>query len=133
MTIGIGAKMLEGFIDVSVVLRCGIYALAREGTIVYIGQGKKPVTRIEAHRSMWGRRQAAPAWLKDMVKGMLFDAVYVLPCRVEDLDRVERALIEMYRPTYNIKLKPPQPPQAVLLSAAVIASQQTRSGFVRRM
>lgn len=123
--------MLEGFIDVSSVLRCGIYALARQGTIVYIGQGKKPVQRIEAHRSMWGRRQKAPAWLTDMVKGMLFDAVYVLPCRIEDLDRVERALIELYRPVYNVKLKPPQP-QSILPSAAVIASRQV-AGFVRRM
>ena len=39
----------------------------------------------------------------------LFDRVFVLPCRVEDLDRLERAMIEMYRPKYNIKLKPPTP------------------------
>jgi excinuclease UvrABC nuclease subunit len=121
--------MLEGFIDVSAVLRCGIYALLREGKIVYIGQAKKPLTRIESHRSMWGRRQKAPAWMQAMVKGMLFDEVHVLPCRVEDLDEVERAMIALYRPYYNVKLKPPtmiEVPEAYVIT-------QRPSGFVRRL
>lgn len=121
--------MLEGFVDVTAILRCGVYALLRQGTVVYIGQSRKPLTRIEAHRSMWGRRQAAPAWLQGMVKGMVFDEVHVLPCRVEDLNEVERAMIELYRPVYNVKLKPPTPlpiPEPYTLP-------QTRSGFLRRL
>jgi hypothetical protein len=62
---------------------------------------------------------------------MLFDEVHVLPCRIEDLDVVERAMIELYRPFYNIKLKPPTL-APTLPSAAVIASRQS-AGFVRRM
>lgn len=98
--------MLEGFIDISVVLRCGIYALVREGVVVYIGQSKKMLSRIEAHRSNWGRK-SMPAWMPVSLRGVLFDQVYVFPCRVEDLNRIERALIDLYKPKYNIQHKAP--------------------------
>lgn len=98
--------MLEGFKDVSVMLKPGIYALVKNGVVVYIGQAKRPLTRIEAHRSLWGRK-TAPGWLP--IKAILFDEAHVLPCRVEDLDRLERALIELYKPKYNVKLKSPTP------------------------
>lgn len=96
--------MLEGFINVTPVLRSGIYALLHAGVVVYIGQSKKPLSRIEAHRSLWGRKRT-PGWLP--IKGMLFDEVHVLPCRIEDLDVVERAMIDLYKPKYNVKLKLP--------------------------
>lgn len=97
--------MLEGFVDVTAVLRAGVYALVRNGVVVYVGQSKHPVSRVEAHRSLWGRKRVA--WLP--IKGMLFDEVHVLPCRVEDLNRVEAALIDLYKPKYNVKLKTPTP------------------------
>ena len=87
-------------------LRPGIYALVKDGVVVYIGQAKRPLTRIEAHRSLWGRK-SAPGWLP--IKAILFDAAFVLPCRVEDLDAMEHALIELYKPKYNVKLKSPAP------------------------
>lgn len=102
--------MLEGFINTSVVLKPGVYALLREGVVVYIGQSKKPLSRIEAHRSLWGRTQRqgkTPDWLP--IKAILFDEVHVMPCLVENLDRVERAMIDLYKPKYNIKLKSPHP------------------------
>jgi hypothetical protein len=98
--------MLEGFIDVTPILRCGVYALVRDGTVVYIGQGKKMSARIEAHRSNWGRK-SMPAWMPASLRGVLFDEVHVLPCRVEDLDRIERVMIDLYKPKFNIKLKSP--------------------------
>jgi excinuclease UvrABC nuclease subunit len=131
MTIGIGAGMLEGFVDVTAILRSGVYALLREGKVVYIGQSRKPLTRIESHRSMWGRRQKAPAWMQAMVKGMLFDEVHVLPCRIEDLDEVERAMIALYRPYYNIKLKPPQ--MVEVPAAEIINRRPGGITFVRRL
>jgi excinuclease UvrABC nuclease subunit len=98
--------VLEGFINVSAILRCGVYALVREGTVVYIGQSKKMLARVEAHRSNWGRK-SVPAWMPQSLRGILFDEVHVMPCRVEDLDKLERALIDLYKPRYNIKLKAP--------------------------
>lgn len=99
-------QVLEGFINVSAILRCGIYALVREGVVVYVGQSKKMLARVSAHKSNWGRK-AMPAWMPASLRGVLFDEVHVLPCRVEDLDRLERALIDLYKPKYNIALKAP--------------------------
>ncbi len=98
--------MLEGFINVTATLRPGVYALLYAGVVVYIGQASKaPVDRIYAHRSLRSRK--APAWLP--IKGMLFDEVHVLPCPTDRLDEVERALIDLYKPKYNVKLKSPTP------------------------
>ena len=38
-----------------------------------------------------------------------FDQAFVLPCRVESLDELEAAMIDLYKPRYNIKLKAPTP------------------------
>lgn len=101
--------MLEGFVNVSVLMKPGVYALLREGVVVYIGQSKKPLSRIEAHRSLWGRtqRNRAPGWLP--IKAILFDEVHVLPCPVEKLDEIERALIDLYKPRFNRNHKTPDP------------------------
>ena len=100
--------MLEGFIEVTPILRAGVYALVREGAVVYVGQSKKPLQRISAHKSNWGRK-AMPVWMPASLRGVLFDQVFVLPCRVEDLDRIEAAMIDLYKPKYNIALKAPTP------------------------
>lgn len=100
--------MLEGFIEVTPILRCGVYALLREGVVVYVGQGKKMLARVQAHKSNWGRK-STPAWMPASLRGVLFDQVFVLPCRVEDLDELERTMIDLYKPKLNIKLKAPTP------------------------
>lgn len=97
--------MLEGFVDATALLRPGLYALLYGGVVVYIGQSKVPLNRVYAHRSLRSRK--APAWLP--IKGMLFDEVHILPCSVDRLDEVERALIDLYKPKYNVKLKSPHP------------------------
>jgi hypothetical protein len=98
--------VLEGFVNVSTLLKPGVYALLREGVVVYIGQSTKPLHRIYAHRSLANRKKPVD-WLP--IKGVVFDEIHVLPCRVEDLDVIERAMIDLYKPKYNIKLKSPHP------------------------
>jgi hypothetical protein len=130
--------MLEGFVNASVLLKPGVYALLKEGIVVYIGQSIRPLSRVEAHRSLWGRKKA-PGWLP--IRGILFDEVHVLPCRVEQLDEVERTLIDLYKPKFNIKLKTPHPTSvefnlttATGICVAINAkAPASRSGFVRRM
>ena len=100
--------MLAGFINVTPILRAGVYALLREGVVVYIGQSKKMLQRVSAHKSNWGRK-AQPAWMPVSLRGVLFDEVHVLPCRVEDLDELEHTMINLYKPRYNIRLKAPTP------------------------
>lgn len=122
--------------NVSVMLRPGVYALVKDGVVVYVGQSVKPLSRIEAHRSLWGRKKA-PGWLP--IRGILFDEVHVLPCRPEQLDEVERALIDLYKPKFNVKLKSPAPVATEFnLSTATgicvaINARSTGPRFVRRM
>lgn len=106
---GKGCAVLEGFVEVSAVLRPGVYALVRGGVVVYVGQGSKAmIARIEAHRSNWGRKRI-PAWMPVSLRGVLFDEVWVMPCRVDQLNELEAAMIELYKPRYNIKIKSPSP------------------------
>lgn len=126
--------MFEGFVNVTATLRSGIYALLYAGVVVYIGKASKaPLDRIYAHRSLRARK--APAWLP--IKGMLFDEVHVLPCPPDRLDEVERALIDLYKPKYNVKLKSPQPvaTEFTITTAACVVAVNAKprfGGIVRR-
>lgn len=128
--------MLEGFVNVSAMLRPGVYALVKDGVVVYVGQSKKPLSRVEAHRSLWGRKKA-PGWLP--IRGILFDEVHVMPCLVEQLDEVERALIDLYKPKFNLRLKSPAPVACefnlttALGVCVTINAQASAPRFVRRM
>lgn len=99
---------LDGFIEVSPLLTCGVYALAKEGVVIYVGQSKKMLARIAAHRSNWGRK-STPAWMPASCRGMLFDQIFIRPCRVEDLNRLEAEMINLYKPRYNVRIKTPHP------------------------
>lgn len=99
---------LEGFADVSGLLTCAVYALAKDGAVVYVGQSKKPIARIAAHRSNWGRK-SAPTWMPASCRGILFDQVFIRPCRSEDLNALEVEMINLYKPRYNIRIKTPAP------------------------
>lgn len=99
---------LDGFIEVSPLLTCGVYALAKEGVVIYVGQSKKMLARIAAHRSNWGRK-STPAWMPTSCRGMLFDQIFIRPCRVEDLDRLEAEMINLYKPRYNVRIKTSHP------------------------
>lgn len=101
-------RELEGFAEVSMILRSGVYALVREGAVVYVGQSKNMLTRISAHRSNWGRK-STPAWLPPSCRGMLFDQVFIQPCRLDQLNALEAEMIFRYRPRYNVRIKPPTP------------------------
>jgi len=96
---------LEGFTDVSAVLRGGIYALSLHGVVVYIGQAKCPLIRVATHRNQ--RAKKATPWIT--ARGVLFDEVHVLPCHPDLIDEAERQLIAHYRPRYNIKHNPTGP------------------------
>ena len=97
---------LEGFSDVTSLLRSGVYALAKRGVVIYVGKSKSLYSRIYAHRhyaNRAARGKTIPSWLP--VKGLVFDAVYIRPCALEDLDRLEWEMINRYKPHYNQNLK----------------------------
>lgn len=99
---------LEGFEEVTPILRAGVYALAKDGVVVYVGKSKRMLARIEVHRSQWGRK-SAPAWMSGMARGILFDQIFVQPCHPDAIDALEAEMINRYKPRYNIRIKTPQP------------------------
>lgn len=96
---------LQGFTDVSAILRQGVYALTLNGVVVYIGQAKCPLIRCATHRNQRGKKRVP--WIT--AEGVLFDSVHVLPCHPDLIDEAERQLIAHYRPRYNIQHNPSGP------------------------
>lgn len=84
-------------IDITAVLRQGVYLLSREGVVVYVGQSKCMLVRIYTHRALSNKR--APAWMQ--TRGVRFDRVEVIPCHPDRVDALERGLIEFYQPVHN--------------------------------
>ena len=98
---------LDGFLDVSSLLRCGVYALCRRGVVIYVGKSKSLYARIYTHRNLTsrGKGKSVPAWMPQSLKGIVFDEVFIRPCSLEVLDALEREMINLYKPKYNMSLK----------------------------
>lgn len=98
---------LDGFDDVTEIMRCGVYALVSKGKVIYVGKSKGMLARVYTHRQNWiarRRGRGIPDWLTP-VKGILFDEIHVCPCSLDRLDSVEREMIDRYKPKYNEQLK----------------------------
>lgn len=123
----------EVFLDVSILLRSGIYLLVRKGVVVYVGQSAKLMARVNNHSTNRGRRQHK--FLGRKVTGEVFDQVLVMACPVADLDRVETELIARYIPKYNTELKPRLVVSLDSIIAALVPTaqaQRTAPSFNRR-
>lgn len=97
---------LDGFSDVSEILLPGVYALVKRGVVIYVGKSKSLYQRIYAHRTTAARKARGnpiPSWLP--IKGFVFDQVFVRTCRLEELDALEREMINTYKPRFNESLK----------------------------
>jgi excinuclease UvrABC nuclease subunit len=97
---------LEGFVDASAVLKAGVYALVKNGVVIYVGKSKSVYQRIYTHRHMArkaAKGQTIPSWLP--AKGFVFDQVFVRTCTVDKLDALEVEIINTYKPRYNESLK----------------------------
>lgn len=100
------ALELDGAVEVTVVLRPGVYALVKAGTVIYVGKSKSVYQRIYTHRSTASRAargKPIPSWLP--LKGFVFDQVFVWPCALEDLDALEAEKINLYQPKFNESIK----------------------------
>ena len=98
---------LEEFDEVSVILQSGVYALCKRDVVIYVGKSKSLYQRIYAHRNLANRSakgQRPPSWWPASLKGIVFDRVFVRPCHVDELDRLEAEMIDKYKPKYNVSL-----------------------------
>jgi excinuclease UvrABC nuclease subunit len=105
--------LLDGFTDITPILRCGVYALCKRGVVIYVGKSKSIYARVYTHRHFANRAakgKAIPDWLP--VKGIQFDEVHIRPCTLEALDRLEAEMIDRYRPRYNQSMKNNLAPRA---------------------
>lgn len=97
---------LDGFLDISPLLRAGVYALCKRGVVIYVGKSKSLYARVYTHKHFANRGakgRTVPPWLP--VKGIQFDELFIRPCALEDLDALEAAMINLYKPRYNQSLK----------------------------
>jgi excinuclease UvrABC nuclease subunit len=98
---------LEGFVDVSPLLKAGVYLLAAKGKVIYVGKSRAMIARIYTHRNLYiskRKGRQTPEWLSP-VKGIYFDEVLIRPCMLEALDALEREMIDRYKPRLNQMLK----------------------------
>lgn len=98
---------LDGFTDLTEILRCGVYALGYRGSVVYVGKAKCGLSRIATHRA--NRAKRLPTWAPASLRGVLFDEIHFLPCHPDTVDETERQMIARYRPRLNIRSKPTGP------------------------
>ena len=133
---------VDGWTNVSEILRQGVYALSYRGTVVYVGQSKNMLVRVYTHKNV--RKGNAPKWIKEAVPGPLFDEVHVIPCHPDRIDALEQQMIDRYKPRYNIRHKTSNPIGPVTIrvgdrlvtlgegSALVTPTRAEQGDFVRR-
>ena len=89
-------------VDVSVVLRCGVYLLWYNGAPVFAGKSRCPIVQIAAHRSL--ARKSTPSWFP--FKGIVFDRIQVFPSHPDRIDSLLTYVISTHHPRLNLKLVP---------------------------
>lgn len=126
---------LEGFVDVSGLLRCGVYVLRYRGSVVYIGKARQILARVYQHRDLWAqaRKTRLPSFLAK--KGVLFDEVFIKPCSPDRVDDLERELIARFRPKHNTLLQPPPtaPIEIVIGGLTLVAQPKAPERLNRRI
>lgn len=94
---------LDGFVDMSQMLRSGVYALGYRGSVVYVGQSKCMLVRVYSHRNARSKKGRLPSFYP--IKGIVYDEIHIMPVHVDRLDEVEREMINRYKPKYNTQIK----------------------------
>lgn len=128
--------MMDGFVDASAMMQGGVYLLYHRRELVYIGKAKSFLARIYTHRSVWSRTRKGDKiakWLP--VKGIMFDAIFLRPCRPEIADELERELIGLHNPKYNtaLRTKDTSPLPPLVINGIHIGAMRPKIEFERRI
>lgn len=110
----VGSLEEDGFADFSALMHCGVYALVRKGIVVYVGQSKTLATRLHGQLVHRGKPSKKSYFGSNVYKGVVFDEIWVKPCMLQELDKIEIEMIKKYLPKYNVKHKPIPPPDISL-------------------
>jgi len=100
---------LEGFVNASALMHCGVYALVYKDEVVYIGQSRQPLQRLATHINYRKRKYPKPMGYRQVKVGINFDRIWFRPCMLRELDDLEIAMIKKYQPRHNQKHAPPKP------------------------
>jgi excinuclease UvrABC nuclease subunit len=86
----------------------GCYMLMLGGEVRYVGKSKNVFHRLATHYTNWKRaKQGKRTYYGQTAAAMIaFDAVKIVPCAEKDMDRTELALIEKYKPRWNVAHNP---------------------------
>lgn len=98
----------DGFADYSAVLHCGVYALVRRVDVVYIGQSKSLSERLIVHIRAKARAKVKRTGFfgsNTIKSGFAFDAIWIRPCMLAELEWLEIEMIRKYQPKYNTNHK----------------------------
>lgn len=127
-----GITMDEGFVEVSATLRAGVYVLVHHDEVVYVGKSKVMLGRIYTHRVAWGSKRRTRRTDAIPPKGILFNRVFVHPCRLDEVDALEQSLIAKYHPRYNTQHKSGMPPELQVLISNNTAQAPSQPRIPRR-
>jgi hypothetical protein len=96
-------QMIEQMNQVGALLGPGVYALLYRRQVVYVGQSVLLLTRLYQHRNNYLRFRKGQTVAGTPGKAILFDDIRIWPCPRQDLDRIEKLLIQNYNPKCNTR------------------------------
>ncbi len=109
-----------GFMNITKLMHCGVYALVKKGQVVYVGKSRQPLMRIFRHVSNRGKplgtslnSESNAKCIKENGKGILFDTVWFLPCMLGQLYTLEVHFIKTFMPKHNVRHNPEAKPRSV--------------------
>lgn len=121
----------QGFLEVSAAIASGVYALCWQGEVMYIGQSRTLMVRLAGYVSSRNKHRRVKLGSK-WVKGIVFNEVWIRPCPLADLDELEEAMIRLYTPKYNERMKTPLALGDLLAALVPLPSPPKPAGTIRR-
>lgn len=129
----------HGFLNISKLMHCGVYALLKKGEVIYIGKSKQPMMRIYTHIRNRGRKVGMNPGFGNAVgpaiggKGIAFDSIWFLPCMLGQLGTLEIHFIKMYKPKHNVKHNPEPKPRPEKEPRVIMPIPDEIKGLLRQM
>ena len=113
---------MTDIIDISSILRPGVFLLWRQDRCVYVGKSKCLLAGIALHRTI--NRANLPSWLP--IHRITFDRVEILPCDVHRAIAIQKALITLHSPYHNRNRPQDTTPNPFVLNPAPATTDKVR-------